>query len=268
MFLSLPEKLPSNEGADSPCAAPRGMWFTYGVMGRRAIIELTVGGMKIGPLLLPTDEPVSLGRAAHCGIRVADPRLSNVFASLVPTELGWVLKNGQRTRVHTRSDYVLNGAFGPGAHVLLQFAEVPGWEILWDFDVLTRATVTFQDGLVPFRTARDKPAPSRAEAGIARWAGTLVAGGRVDLTPTQKRRMGALFAYLITGDPRPSNLAADASQRTDASPQRLINMALQIRDAINEHRPDQPLESMEDLGYHLVKVAQVIGVANLPKAQG
>lgn len=237
-------------------------------MSRRAIIELTVGGKTIGPLLLPTDDSVSMGRAAHCGIRVGNPELSNVFASFVPTELGWVVKNGQRTRMHTRSDYVLNGSFGPGAQVLLQFAELPGWELEWDFDVPTRATVTFQDGRVPFRTARDKTAPDQADTRPTGGTGTLVAGGLVNLTPKQKRRMGALFTYLISGDPKPDNLAADASQRTDASPQRLINMALQIRDAINEHRPDQPLESMEDVGYHLVKVAQVIGAEHVPKVRG
>jgi hypothetical protein len=126
------------------------------------------------------------------------------------------------------------------------------------------------------RTARDKRQLDHSEAIHVPAAGTAVAGGRVALNATQTLRMGALFTYLIVGGPKPDNIAADASHRLAldasprlaASPQRLINIALQIRDLLNEHRPEQPLESMEDVGYHLVRVAKVIGPEHVPRTRG
>lgn len=221
---------------------------------RTAHVFGTVGARAIGPYRLPDDESVTFGRAVTCGIHVLEPRLSSVTATFVPTPLGWVLQNGKRTRVIARSPFVIEASFGPGAQLLLQ-PDVD-WELSWDFDVVTELTFRYRAGTGP--EVRDPG--SRA---MSPYVGTAFAADDLKLTVLQRRRLVALFEYLIEESPKPADLLGAASELTGDTPRQILNTAIAIRDRVNAGRHDQ-LVHLEDLGYYLVNVAGVIGPDDLP----
>lgn len=239
----------------------RAPWFACDMSS--AIIEVQVGTKHLGPMLLPRNEPVTFGRDPRCGLRIDEPRLSGVLASFAPTEHGWIVTNGKRTRMTLSSPFVVDAVFAPAAQVLLQRAD---WNLAWDLDVLVQMSLRYRDEPPAIKTARDRP--SRVEVGApSPGIGTLVAGDVISLNPLQRQRLAALFAYLINDEPKPDNVAAAGSALIGDSPDRLMKVAGRIRDYINERR-DEPIESLEDLGYHLVKVAGAIGPDDLPSVAG
>ena len=239
----------------------RAPWFACDMSS--AIIEVQVGTKHLGPMLLPRNEPVTFGRDPRCGLRIDEPRLSSVLASFAPTEHGWIVTNGKRTRMTLSSPFVVDAVFAPAAQVLLQRAD---WNLAWDLDVLVQMSLRYRDEPPAIKTARDRP--SRVEVGApSPGIGTLVAGDVISLNTLQRQRLAALFAYLINDEPKPDNVAAAGSALIGDSPDRLMKVAGRIRDYINERR-DEPIESLEDLGYHLVKVAGAIGPDDLPSVAG
>lgn len=221
---------------------------------RAAHVVGTVGAFAVGPYRLPDDEDVTFGRALTCGIQVPESRISSLTATFIPTPLGWVLQNGKRTRVIARSPFVIEAAFGPGARVLLQ-PDVD-WHLSWDFDVLTEITLRYRAGDGP--EVRDRTSQSSSSP----YVGTALAADDIVLTDLQRRRLVALFGYLIEEAPRPADLLGAASAQTGDTPRQILNTAIAIRDRVNSGRHEQ-LVHLEDLGYYLVNIAGVIGADDL-----
>ena len=232
----------------------------------RAEVTVRVGHETSGPFPLPLHEAVTLGRSEHAGLRAAHPAVSRELASFAPTARGWVLVNGKRTRVRAESPFTLDATFAPGAQVLLQPAD---WTLVWDLDVPADVTVRYRRAghgepypLALDRQAEDDPAPAPQ-----RFIGTDVAGDRLTLTPLQRRRLGALFAYLIEVRPKPPQLIQTASKLSGDSISQINGTWVRVMEYVNRHRV-VPIERIEDLGYHLVEVAGVIGPEDLPDLRG
>ena len=232
----------------------------------RVEVALQVGYDSFGPFLLPVDEPVSVGRSEQCGLRINHPAVSRKLATFVPTPRGWILENGKRTRVRVDSLFVVDASFAPGAHVLLQPAD---WTLAWDLDVVAEATLKYRRGGhgEPYPTVRDGAPPEGAPGDRQQFIGTAVAGDQLNLTALQRRRLGALFAYLIEGRPPPDQLIQTAAKLSGDSISQINGTWVRVMEYVNRHR-DVPIGGIEDLGYHLVEVAGVIGAEDLPDAEG
>lgn len=237
-----------------------------GIRGWRAEITVRVEYDTVGPLLLPHDEPVTLGRSEQCGLRADHPSVSRTLAVLDPSARGWVLENGKRTRVRATSPFIVEASFAPGAQVLLQPAD---WTLTWDLDVLTEASIRYRRTShgEQFPTARDLVPTAADNTDPKQFIGTDVAGHRLQLTDLQRRRLGALFAYQIEGRPKPDQLIQAAAKLSGDSISQINSTWVKVREYVNRHR-DIRIESIEDLGYHLVEVAGVIGLEDLPDSRG
>lgn len=227
----------------------------------RAEATLRVGLATAGPWELPPDEPVTLGRAEHCGLRTDNHSVSRELARLVPSARGWVLENQKRTRVRLDSVFVVDATFAPSAQVLLQPAD---WTLTWDLDVTTELTLRYRrmghgEKLPVARDGQQGPAGNSAQLRT----GTDVAGDHLNLTPLQRRRLGALFAYLIEGTPKPEQLIPTAAKLSGDSIPQITGAFVRVREYVNRHR-ELPIESIEDLGYHLVEVSGVLGPDDVP----
>lgn len=224
---------------------------------------MRVGFSTSGPFLLPSDAPVALGRNENCGLRADHPAVSRELARFVPSTRGWILENGKRTRVRVDSVFVVDATFARGAHVLMQPAD---WTLTWDLDVVAEVTVRYRrvghGEQYPF--ARDRGSGNDGQRkGEQHLVGTDLAGERLNLTPLQRRRLGALFAYLIEGNPKPEQLIQTASKLSGDSISQINGTFVRVREYVNRHR-EVPIERIEDLGYHLVEVAGVLGPDDLP----
>ena len=231
---------------------------------RVAAITGTVAGKPIPAVRLQPGDNVTFGRAETCGIKVPhsehSSKVSSLIATFISTPMGWVLKNGQRTRVHAESLFTIDASFGPKAQILLQHDA--DWALSWDFDVVTEMTVQYRPAarVVGLTVARDRAL--REQPG--EFAGTAVAGHKLTLTALQRRRMGALFAYRIEGATKPADLLGAAAILTGDSKRQILNTATKIRDRLNFQRHVQ-IDHLDDLGYHLVEVAGVLGADDLPE---
>lgn len=247
-----------------------------GPSGWRADIVLTVGDHKVGPLRLPSDESVTFGRAAECGLRVDDERASRMVARFLPTEFGWIVINGDRTRFRAKSLFVTSATLDRRAHFLLQ----PGadWTLDWDLDVTTSARVYYRRDIhgeaVPVardtkRSEADSPTLLRRDGHIvevSRSRGTDLAGDRLNLNEGQRERLGALFAWLIEGRPAPDNLIAEASRRSGFTIPQINGVWTKVMAYLNRSRDEgAQIETIEELGFHLVEVAGVIGPDDVPE---
>jgi hypothetical protein len=231
---------------------------------RVAVITGTVAGEQIPEVRLQLGEAVTFGRAKTCGISVPhsehSSKVSSLIATFISTPLGWVLKNGKRTRVHAKSLFAIDASFGPKAQVLLQHDA--DWALSWDFDVVTELTVQYRPAtrVGGIAVARDRALREQPRE----FAGTAVAGHNLTLTTLQRRRMGALFAYRIEGAAKPADLLGAAAALTGDTERQILNTATKIKDRINFQRHVQ-IDHLDDLGYHLVEVAGVLGADDLPE---
>lgn len=230
---------------------------------RAAVISGMVAGDQVAEVALPPDEPVTFGRAATCGVQVPrsahSSKVSNVIATFTPTPLGWVLTNGHRTRVNAQSPFILGGSFGPKAQVLLQLNA--DWVLNWDFDVVTELSVRYRpaDGVQHLPIAHDR-APKELPSKLPL---TVLAGDGLELTPQQRRRLGALFAYRIEGAAKPTDLLGNAAALIGDSERQILNTAIKVRERLNQQRHVE-ITHLDDLGYHLVEVAGILGADDLP----
>lgn len=230
---------------------------------RVAVVSGMVAGDQVAEVALPPDEQVTFGRAATCGIQVPrsdhSSRVSNVIATFIPTPWGWVLMNGHRTRVKAQSPFVLGGSFGPKAQVLLQLNA--DWLLSWDYDVVTELSVRYRPavGMQHVPIAHDRAPRERA----SQLALTAFAGDGLNLTAQQRRRLGALFAYWIEGSARPTDLLGAAAALSGDSERQILNTATKVRDRLNLQRHVE-ITHLDDLGYHLVEVAGILGADDLP----
>lgn len=169
-----------------------------------------------------------------------------------------VLQNGRRTRVRAASLFVIDASYGPGAQVLLQCDS--NWPFTWDFDVTTELSVRYRQpgqGNLLF-VAQDRKRAIRAGLDI----GTAIAGHDLNLTAKQRRRLGALFAYLMEGQAKPADLLGNAATLTGETVSQILNTVTRIRARVNVGRENE-IKGIEDLGYHLVEVAGVLGPDDL-----
>ena len=230
----------------------------------RAEVLVVVGHERTGPFRLPSDESVRLGRRAESGLRMNHPSISRDLAKFAPSPHGWILENGDRTRVALSSLFVLQASFAPGAQVLLQQAD---WTLTWDLDVHNEVTVKYRpiDHGERLAVVRDKPhrRAQEAAAGPDQDVGTALAGDQLNLTDLQRRRLGALFAYLIAESPKPDQLIQTAARLSGDSISQINGTWVKVMEYVNRHR-EVPLERIEDLGYHLVQVAGVLGPGDVP----
>ncbi|MGZ4749139.1 MAG: hypothetical protein ACXVYY_18825, partial [Oryzihumus sp.] len=107
---------------------------------RRLCAEITVtaGADVQGPYALPRHSVADVGRSPGCAIQLAPLWAPRMLASLAPVDGGWLLTNGDRTRVTAVSRSVRNGVFERGAKVFLQ----PGqWSLGWELDGPCTATI-------------------------------------------------------------------------------------------------------------------------------
>ncbi len=230
------------------------------------IVEVTavIGGVEVGGFRLPADESVSFGRALTCGISVGAARnagsVSRVVATLHPSPMGWVVENGARTRLAVSSLFVIQGEFEPRAMVLLQ-RDVQ-WTLRWDYDTATELRVRYR----PARAHETLPVARNRPARLGRYEpdnlGTAVAAHDLHLTPVRRRRLSALYAYLIEERPRPADLLGSASELTGESERKILNTMIDVREIVNKSR-DERIEHMDDLGYYLVRIAGVLGSDDL-----
>jgi hypothetical protein len=247
-----------------------------GPEGWRAEVEVTIGDRTVGPFLFPPDASVTFGRASQCGLRVDDERAPRVIAQFRPTEFGWILLNGDRTRVHARSLYVPAASLDRRAHFLLQ----PGadWTLTWDLDVRLTASIRYRKDAhgEPLPVLRDRPAEAAEQPLLLRCAGHIVevdrvrgtdlAGDHLKLTRAQRRSLGALFAWIIEGEPRPDNMVTAAVSRSGATIPQIAGVWTKVMVYVNRHRDhDAQITSLEELGYHLVEVVGVIGPDDIPE---
>ncbi|GAB3487825.1 FHA domain-containing protein [Flexivirga lutea] len=234
----------------------------------RAEAELRIAHVVVGTWALPASEPVTIGRSARCGLRSRDPAVSGTLARLIPGERGWILENGNRTRVRVASVFALDAEFAPRAQVLLQPAD---WHLAWDLDTPCELSIRYRRRVrhgEPLPIARDtEQSPERLwthqPVGTVGTVGTDIAGNALELTPLQRRRLGALFAYLILGQPKPPNLIHAAAELSGDSLSQINGTWVKVMEKVNRRRVD-PLQRLEDLGYHLVEVAGQIGPDDVP----
>lgn len=248
---------------------------TTGPQGWRAEIAVSVGDRTVGPFLLPADAPVTFGRSVECGLRIDDERASRAIARFLPTEFGWILINGDRTRVRAQSLFVLTATLDRRAHFLLQ----PGadWILTWDLDVKTSARINYRKEIhgEPLQVAHDReigdaqrPTLLRRDGHIVqvdRGRGTALAGDHLKLNESQRQRLGALFAWLIEGRSQPENMIAEAARLGGFTIPQINGVWTKVMVYVNRHRDaGAKIETLEELGYHLVEVVGMIGPDDLP----
>jgi hypothetical protein len=107
------------------------------MVGLKAEITLQVDGLTVGPFALPRHPAAEIGRSSGSALRLKPPWAPRRLATLNPSEGGWMLTNGTRTRVRAKSR-CLDGCFQANAPVALQQRTC---EFDWDLDGECRAEV-------------------------------------------------------------------------------------------------------------------------------
>lgn len=229
--------------------------------GLQAEIALRVDGATVGPFALPRRGAAEIGRSLGSAIPLKPAWAPRLLATLTSSEGGWMLTNGPRTRVRVRSRWV-NGYSQPNALMILQQGV---WDFKWDLDGECRAEVKVERA----RQGLEQNLPvalSRKGEFVGRPHGQLtdVAGSRMRLSPQIRHRLAVLFAYEIEEVAAPVNICKTAAERLGGgeTERRVLNSALRVRARINDLRHES-IESLEELGFYIVQVAQAIGPEDL-----
>jgi hypothetical protein len=161
----------------------------------QAEIALQVDGLTVGPFALPRHAAAEIGRSPGSAIHLKPAWAPRLLATLTPSEGGWMLTNGTRTRVRVKSRWV-DGYFQPNARIALQQGT---WEFKWDLDGACRAEVKIDR--VRQGPPRRLPVALSTKEEFVGLSGTLtdVAGARMKMSPQIRHRLAVLFAYEIDG---------------------------------------------------------------------
>ena len=226
----------------------------------RAEITVTAGADVLGPFALPLHSVADIGRSPGCAIQMTPPWAPRRLASLAPVDGGWLLTNGDRTRVTAVSRSVRNGVFERGAKVFLQ----PGhWRLSWELDGPCVANIRI--------TSAPTDAPEhlpyalndlQAEPAVRRARMTAIAGSEMALSPMTRHRLAVLFSHEFDDAAPPDNVCKAAAQRLGVTEAQVKRTALRVRDRLNARR-ELPLESLEQLGYYLVHVSGALSPDDL-----
>ncbi|PJI93572.1 hypothetical protein [Luteimicrobium subarcticum] len=240
------------------------------VLSWDAAAVLQVGDDLTPVLRLDTEERVTIGRSERAGLRSPSVNryMPRELATLNWTRFGWFIRNGRRTvgsteaRVRIAGPFIdePNGAlFAPNALVLLQRGE---WTLEWELEVRTVLRLTpIAEPSLSLPVARDRPEPVGPQAGR-----TALARPDIALTPTQRERMGALFAYLIAGTATPPNRYQAAGELLGQDDSRIKSTAQNVIRSINANRRlAAGIKGLDELGHYLVEVAKLIGPGDVPR---
>lgn len=237
-----------------------------------AVATITVDGKTRGPYLLGKPDRVTIGRSDRAGLQSPSPRIEvpRELARLRCTQKGWMLENEGGTvgskpkpvRVIGPDILSPDGAvFGPHAFVLLSKGS---WTLKWDVGVVVRIALKPADeGIETVGDAVDEPARS---GGMA-----TMFPEPLKLSDLQRRNMTALFAYLIRGEPQPTDPYAEAARllygdfETRERARNLIkSQHRRIAQRISRVRPaSDQVSSLEELGHYLVSVTGTLDINDL-----
>jgi hypothetical protein len=200
-------------------------------------------------------DPVSLGRAPGCALRVEHPWMPRRLVTLEPDGQHRLLINGGRTRCRITASG-LEATLAPERRMILGAG---AWRVRWleldnPVDLRIDLDVPVDDGDWP--TLGD----TGDEAGHPRaLALTHVAGDDFAAVLTAKRRfrLAVLFEHEINGTRPPEALFRSAADRAGCSEQVLKNLAADTKEQLNRQR-GLTLESTDSLGYYLVHTAGVV----------
>jgi hypothetical protein len=201
-----------------------------------------------------------MGRSPGCAIELTPLWTPRRLASLAPVDGGWLLTNGDRTRVTAVSRSVRNGVFERGAKVFLQ----PGqWSLSWELDGPCTASVritsvpTDAPERLPYALNDHRGGPTTRPARL-----TAIAGAEMALSPLTRHRLAVLFSHEFEDAAPPDNVCKAAAQRLGVTQAQVKRTALRVRDRLNTRR-EIPLESLEQLGYYLVHVSGALSPDDL-----
>jgi len=224
----------------------------------RAELSLLIDGVQAAPFALPRHSVADIGRSLTSAIRLAPRWAPRLLAQFSPVEDGWILTNGGRTRLWARSPTVRIACFERGARVMLQ----PGtWTLRWDLDGPCAANVRITSVPAGYREPLPYALNDRLVSDSVA-VQTLVAGAQVSLSARMRHQLAVLFAHEFDDEPAPDNLCKAAAGRLGVSEPQVKRTAFAARDRLNRDR-GRPIESLEELGYYLVHVAQVLSPDDL-----
>ena len=228
----------------------------------RGHLALQVADRKLGPFQLPDWGTVSAGRTPGYALYLPDKWVPSKLCRFHRWEAGWVVQVGPRARMRVQNRYVGDHVFERRACVaiqegdtLLAFPELDDW---CQIDLRISLTSAVAPEVHDDHEVAGEPS-------LLPWsAGTRYAAGSLQVTRVQRAALGATFAYLITGQPKPTNLVKAAAELLDRSPQAVTNSLNQVRLAINKQRWGPDLETWEQLGHYLVHLTRSLNRDDLP----
>lgn len=223
-----------------------------------AEVAFTLGATQLDSWQLPRQRETAVGRSSGSGIRLHPNWAPRLLCTFIPTDEGWLLRNGTRTRLVTESKWTRSAQFEPSALVMLQ---VGTWALTWHLDGHCIAEVHISHR----PTARQLALPwPRGGLGADQAFGTYVAADpeRLRLSPAVRHKLAVLFQHELSGDRAPSNLCEAAAGTLGLTEAAVKITAKRVQDRVNLHRQAQ-LTSLQDLGYYLVNVAYAIGEDDL-----
>ena len=234
------------------------------------IVRVDVDG-RPGPRHLLSAKGVTVGRARHAGLHVPEVWVSTVQARLQVHGASVVAVNGTRTRMRVSSRRVKARA-ERGAAVLLQAGSSGPVVLSWpELDGRLEVHAQWQTGTAPSRpVAADRPAVRSP------YVGTAAAANDLPIEPELRHRMAVLFQHLIDESEPPRNLYRNAAGPLGMTEESLKAAANRLMKRINDRRwdsirghdharrrddhvrPANDLNSVESLGYYLVRMTQVV----------
>lgn len=240
--------------------------------GWSATAVLQVGDVVSERRLIDTESEVTIGRSPRAGLRSPSENghVPRELARLKHISIGWVLANsgntvgGTKAPVRVRGPYIdsAEGAeFAPNSMIILQEGE---WTLEWALPIRTVLTLTplsESSDAVDLAVARDRAQGTSGNQ-------TLRASP-VSLTPVQRTRMAALFAYLVREENPPENRYRAAADLLGESVEQVKSTAQKVQRKINDdpfrkHAPK--INGVDELGRHLVRLSRTIGEDDLEDA--
>lgn len=220
-------------------------------------VSALVGTAKRGPWALSPYGEVWVGRSEGSGLRLREAWVPRALARFVPMQLGWLVQNGSRARMRVQNDYLGDALTAPGSLVALQAGRSKlSWPELDD---------TCQLGLVIGEgVAEGLPELENGRPADSSTVGTDYAVHHVEIKPAVRETMAVVFAHLLTGEPKPANLALAASKRLGRSEQAIKNVTKALRDQINEERWLN-LQTLDQLGHYLIGTTRTLSQDDLPE---
>lgn len=215
-------------------------------------------------------DPVSVGRATGCAVRIEHAWMPRRLVTVVRDGDVWSARNGDRTRCRITASGV-EAMIAPGRRMLLEEGD---WRLRWpelDNAVDVRVTLGSPDeeergsGWPVLADTHDRGGGPRAHAG------TQLAGEDLDatLTPLRRYRLAHVFRHVLEEEPEPTPFFPPAAAAAGCSVQVLKNLVRDVEDLLNRQRGLE-LQGNAALGYYLVHTTGVLRPEHLtaPRSGG